>query len=47
MCEVPDQGEYFVRNGKVIKIDESELLEPGTEYWAWRVWTEPQGGDDD
>lgn len=47
MAEVPDRGEYFVRDGEVIEIIESELMEPGTASWAWRVWTDPQGDDDD
>jgi len=42
---VPVKGEYFVRDGKIIKVLESELMEPGSEDWAWRVWTEPQGDE--
>lgn len=43
---VPGKGEFFVRDGNVIEVIESELMEPGTKDWAWRVWTDPQGDDE-
>jgi hypothetical protein len=45
--DVPAEGEFLVRDGKVIPVLETELMEPGTEDWAWRVWTDPQGEDDE
>ena len=45
-AHVPARGEYFVRDGKIIPVLESELTDPGAEEWAWNLWTRPQEDDD-
>jgi len=37
---VPDEGEWFVRDGVVVPVQEIELKEPDDEGWEWRMWTE-------
>ena len=44
---VPAEGEYLVRDGKVIEVIESELTEIGTEDWRYSVWVEPENDDED
>jgi hypothetical protein len=46
MTEVPDEGEYFVRNGKVDSVAESDLIDSDSDHWAYTIWI-PRGGDDD
>lgn len=35
---VPAQGEFLVRDGKVIEIAETELVGSDGEYWAYTAW---------
>jgi hypothetical protein len=43
---VPAQGEYLVRDGKVIEVIESELMEIGTEDRRYSVWVTPEDDED-
>jgi hypothetical protein len=43
---VPVVGDFLVRDGKVIPIDESELVSTGSDHYAYTVWVAPEVDDD-
>lgn len=49
LVHVPNEGEFFVRNGKVLKVMESEMTDNGgdPDCDAWTVYTVAEDEDED
>lgn len=47
MPQVPDEGEFLVRNGKVHPVIEVDSKDHTDEYWEYTVYVEvDENGDD-
>lgn len=47
MPQVPDTGEFLVRNGKVYPVIEVSSTDHTDEHWAYEVYTEvDENGDE-
>ena len=42
---VPAEGEWFVRNGRVMSVAETDLVDPGDEYWTYTVYVPTEEAD--
>jgi hypothetical protein len=47
MLQVPEQGEFLVRNGKVYPIIELSSRDGTDEYWEYEVYTEVDDNGDE
>jgi hypothetical protein len=47
MVEVPDTGEFLVRNGEVYPVIEVDSKDHTDEYWEYAVYTEVDDNGDE